>query len=307
METSQTKEALADASSTGGTRLALNALFMGAMGIALAPIFVRLSPVGPSATAFWRLALSLPALIAWMQLQERSAAAPRRPASRNDRLRLAAAGLFFAGDLAFWHWSIKLTSVANATLLANFAPIFVALGGWLFFRQRVSLGFAVGLAIALGGMMLLVGQSFSIDSQHLWGDLLGLITAAFYGGYILAVSELRREFSTATIMSWSGAVSTVVLLGVAMISGEDLFPAIPSGWLVLLGLALISHFGGQGLIAFALAKLPAAFSSVALLVQPMAAALFAWLILGEAMGANQALGGAIALGGITIARRASRL
>jgi len=290
-----------------GNRLALNALFMGAMGIAFAPIFVRLSQVGPSATAFWRLALALPALVLWMRAQEQGAAAPRRPASRNDHVRLLVAGLFFAGDLAFWHWSIKLTSVANATLLANFAPIFVALGGWLFFRQRVSLRFLAGLAIALGGMILLVGQSFSIDTQHLWGDLLGLVTAAFYGGYILAVAELRREFSTATIMSWSGAVSTVVLLGVAMLSGEGLLPLSATGWLVLLGLALISHFGGQSLIAFALAKLPAAFSSVGLLVQPVAAALLAWLILGEALGSNQALGGAIALVGIYIARKASRL
>jgi drug/metabolite transporter (DMT)-like permease len=285
----------------------LNALFMGAMGIAFAPIFVRLSQVGPSATAFWRLALALPALMLWMRIQERGAAAPRQPTSLSDRTRLAVAGLFFAGDLAFWHWSIKLTSVANATLLANFAPIFVAVGGWLFLRQRVSLRFLAGLALALAGMILLVGQSFSIDTQHLWGDLLGLITAAFYGGYILAVSELRRDFSTATIMSWSGAVSTVILLGVAILSGEALRPASATGWLVLLGLALISHFGGQSLIAFALAKLPAAFSSVALLVQPVAAALLAWLILGEALGANQALGGAIALGGIYIARRASRL
>jgi drug/metabolite transporter (DMT)-like permease len=84
-----------------------------------------------------------------------------------------------------------------------------------------------------------------------------------------------------------------------------LLPISAAGWLVLLGLAMISHFGGQSLIAFALAKLPAAFSSVGLLVQPVAAAVFAWLILGEVLSPWQALGGALALAGIFIARRAS--
>ena len=285
--------------------MALNALFLGALGIAFAPIFVRVSQVGPSATAFWRLALAWPALFLWMQVESRGQDAPRRPSSRTDYVRLIAAGLFFAGDLAIWHWSIRFTSVANATLLANFAPIFVAMGSWLFLRQKVSYKFVVGMGIALAGTVFMVGQSFRLSAQHLWGDVLGLVTAMFYAGYLLSVKELRGEFSTATIMTWSGIVSCLVLLPVALVTGEGLLPAGAEGWWVLLGLALISHFGGQSLIAFALAKLPATFSSVALLVQPIAAAVFAWLILSEMLNPWQALGGALALAGIFIARRAS--
>jgi drug/metabolite transporter (DMT)-like permease len=74
---------------------------------------------------------------------------------------------------------------------------------------------------------------------------------------------------------------------------------------VLLALALLSHVGGQSLIAYALAHLPAAFSSVSLLLQPVAAALLAWLILSEALGLLQGLGGAVVLAGIAIARRGS--
>jgi len=289
----------------GSTQLAFNALLLGALGIAFAPIFVRLSQVGPSATAFWRLALSLPVLFIWMQFQGLGAVTAKRPTTHSDRLRLAGAGLFFAGDLGVWHWSIKFTTVANATLLANFAPIFVALGSWLFFRQRVSLAFVLGMVTALAGTIFLVGQSFNINVQHLLGDALGLVTAVFYAGYILAVKELRKEFSTATIMTWSGAVSSAVLLLSTLLSGEGLLPFNAGGWLVLFGLALISHIGGQSLIAFALAKLPAAFSSVALLAQPVMATVFAWLILNEALGPWQAFGGALALAGILITRRAS--
>jgi drug/metabolite transporter (DMT)-like permease len=286
--------------------IALSALFGGAAGIAFAPIFVRLSEVGPTATAFWRLALALPAIWIWMRIEGRGLGAPRQPSSFADYRRLVVAGLFFAADLAVWHWSITLTSVANATLLANFAPIFVTLGAWLWFGQRFSGMFIVGMATALGGAMVLIGTSFHLSVRHLLGDLLGLVTAVFYAGYLLTVKELRGDFSSATILLWSGVASTAALLPVSLLSGEDLIAVTGGGWAVLIGLALVSQVAGQGLITYALAHLPAAFSSVGLLLQPAIAALLAWVILFEPLGVWQAFGGVIVLAGIVLARRGSR-
>lgn len=287
-------------------RIALIALLTGALGIAFAPIFVRLSELGPVATAFWRLGFSVPVLWLWMALEPKGAGRARRPSSLSDCGRLTAAGLFFAGDLAVWHWSIKYTSVANATLLANFAPIFVTLVSWLVFKERFTRTFVLGLALALGGAVVLMGRSLQLSPDHLFGDALGLLTAVFYGGYILSVGRLRAEFSTATIMTWSGVVTGAALLPLALLSGESLIASTATGWAVLLGLALVSHAGGQSLIAYALAHLPAAFSSVSLLLQPAAAAVLAWVLLGEPLGALQAVGAAIVLTGILLARRGSR-
>src|SRR3972149_1379480 len=111
-------------------RIALGALFGGAAGIAFAPIFVRLSELGPSATAFWRLALALPVLWLWMRIEGRGLGAPRQPSSFTDYPRLIVAGLFFFAGPSVWHWAITLTSVANAALLAHFPPLFVTLGAW---------------------------------------------------------------------------------------------------------------------------------------------------------------------------------
>lgn len=220
---------------------------------------------------------------------------------------LMLAGLFFTGDLAFWHWSINFTTVANATLLANFAPVFVAIAGYVLFGERFSRTFLIGMVAALVGACVLMGRSFTLSAAHLIGDALGLTTAVFYAAYIITVGQLRARFSTPTIMAWSGLFNCASLLPIAVISGENLIATSVHGWAILAGLALISHVGGQSMIAYALAHLPAAFSSVSLLLQPAVAAVLAWVLLGEALGPVQAVGAAMILTGIYLARRGTQL
>jgi drug/metabolite transporter (DMT)-like permease len=281
-------------------RPALPALLLGATCIALSPIFVRIADVGPTASAFWRVALAAPLLLALL------AFAPRARAARPDWKLLLAAGFAFAGDLGFWHWSIQFTSVANSTLLANLASLFVTLAAWLFWRQRPSALFVAGLAAALAGVGLLVHASLQFSASALLGDAFGVVTAVFYAGYILAVKDLRdRGVATLQVMAVTTTLTALFLLPAALVSGETLLPQSASGWLTLLGLAWISHCAGQGLIAYSLAHLPAAFSSVSLLFQPVMAALFAWLLLSEPLVPLQIAGGAVVLVGIYLARRGS--
>ena len=282
---------------------ALGALLAGATFIALSPIFVRLSEAGPTATAFWRVALAVPALWAlyWIKPRARS----RRYSGK--WLLLVAAALAFAGDLAFWHTSIQLTSVANSTLLANLASIFVTLAAWIFLRQRPTRTFLIGLAAALAGVALLVRTSVEFSPTGLAGDALAVVTAMFYAAYLLAVKGLRdRGEATLHLMAVTTTISAIVLLPIALATGEPMLAQSASGWWILVGLALVSHAAGQGLIAYALAHLPAAFSSVSLLFQPVMAALFAWLLLAEPLIAAQVAGAVVVLLGIYVARRGSR-
>lgn len=286
----------------GADARALLALSIGAVLIGLAPIFVRLADVGPIAAAFWRCALAWPVLA----LASRYEAAAARADSGATRGLLLGAGLFFAADLSLWHLGIGMTSVANATWLANLAPLFVAPAAWLLWRERVSSRFLLGLVLALVGTAILIGDGLRADRTRLTGDALSIAAAAFYAGYLLCVSKLRRRQSTLRILSWSSATVAVVLLPIAWLAGERILPSSPESWALLAGLALLSHVGGQGLIAYSMASLPAAFSAVGLLIQPLAAALFAWMLLQERFGWQQALGGAVILAGIWSCRMASR-
>lgn len=289
-------------------RLALPALVAGAVILGVSPILVRLADVGPTASAFHRVFLALPALFLWWALSRRrggASSSAREGTPGHDRRTvggLILAGLFFAGDLAFWHTSLWHTSVANATLLANFAPVFVALGAFVAFGVRFSRRFLVGMALALAGACLLFGRSFALGADRLFGDLLGLTTGMFFGLYLLTVGRMRARVATVTLMLASTAVTTVVLFPIALAAGGTLIPASARGWAVLFGLALLVHVGGQGLIAFALAHLPAAFSSVGLLIEPTVAALIAWGLFGEALAPLQLVGAAVILAGIMLCR-----
>lgn len=275
-------------------------LVAGAAAIAFAPIFVRLAETGPVATAFWRVFLALP--FAWLWFWRSS----RIGTPRGTSLRsLVVVGLFFAGDLGIWHVSIRLTSVANSTLLVNMAPIFVTIGGWFLFRERVTRLFLAGLALALIGAAILVRGGFSLSREALLGDSLALVAALCYAGYILSIKHARSTWSTPAIMAWGGLFTCLGLLPWVLVSGEQLVPSTPQGWLTLLGLAAICQLAGQSLITWAMAHLPASFSSVTLLTQPVLAAGLAWLILSEPVVAVQAAGGAAVLAGIYLARRAS--
>ena len=282
------------------TRLAVAGLLLGGVAIGGSPIFVRLSEVGPLATAFWRVFL---ALFPFFLMSRLAKDGDEQPSGLRDYALLMLPGVFLAIDLVAWHLSLHMTSVANATLLANLAPVFVTLGSWLLFGARITPVFLTGLALALIGIVVLKGGPQAIGGEQLAGDATAVTAAVFYAGYMLALGHLRSRCSAPRTLVWATLSATVCMLPIAIVFEGNLMPATLYGWAMLAGLAFITHAGGQGLFTYALAYLPTAFSALTLLLQPVVAALLAWALLSEPIGAMQAVGGLIILAGILIARR----
>jgi len=276
----------------------LAALFVGALAMGLSPIFVRLAQVGPFTSAFWRVALALPVLYAWMRLSERRRAIP----SQAFAPATICAGLAFTADLFFWHLSIVTTNIANATFFATTAPIWVILFGWLLFRRRTQAAVLVGLALCIVGGSALLTQSLRIGARTALGDLYGLITGVFFGLYFLAVEAARQRASAARVALEATIITTALLLLISLTLEHQLLPRSASGFAALIALAWISHAGGQGLLSVALGSLPATFSSLVIFLEAVAAACFAWVLLGEPVSLLQAGGGVAILAGIYVAR-----
>lgn len=283
------------------------ALIVGAIGIGFAPLWVRSSELGPFTTAAFRLLFACPALFLWRRWEQSRAAErgepPEAPYQRSDFLWMACAGLFFAGDMALWNWSLHLTSIANSTLITNLTPLFVMIGAWLLFKERVSRAYVLSLPLAFVGVFLLVRYERTFMPTHWKGDVISAIATLFYTGYLLSLRVLRQRHSASASMLGAGVVTCAALFLIAALSGEALWPRTPRGWLPLLALAFCSQVGGQGLIAYGFGHVTAAVGSLILLIQPVTAAALAWGFLGESMAPLQLLGGLLVLAGIAVAVR----
>ena len=279
---------------------ALIVLVFGAATIGFAPILVRLTETGPAAAGFWRLLFALPAL-AIMDVAVRR----RDPQSANGLGIGLVAGLLFAGDLAFWHYGVAMTSVANATVLSNLSPIVVAVMAWILFRDRPRPAFAMGVVMGIAGAC---GMALFADSEpgqsNFAGDAFAAATALWYGLYLLAVNVGRRTLPASTIMLYSTAAGAPILLSIALALGERVIPLTPAGWAACIGLGVV-HVLGQGAIAWALGRLSAPLASVCILVQPVVAAVAGAAIFSEMLNPAQIVSGVFALAGICVARIAS--
>jgi drug/metabolite transporter (DMT)-like permease len=277
---------------------ALAALIGGACVIGLAAILVRLAHAGPAATGFWRLVFALPLLALMARQASGGLGAPPRMALW--------AGLFFALDLGFWHYGIRYTSVANATVLTNLTPVVVTAFAWIFLRQRPGGLFLVAVAAAVGGASLMAyAKGGGAPLNQPLGDALSVTTALWYALYFLTMAEGRKSTGASQMMFWAGVTGVPLLLAAAVALGEPLTPATPSGWAALVGLGVM-HVTGQGAIAWAMGRLPTSTASVTVLVQPVVAAALGWVLFAEAIGPLQGLGAAVTLAGVVLAQWASR-
>lgn len=274
--------------------IAVLALVLGSVAMGASPIFVRLADVGPYASAFWRTFLALPFLWIWTRFEP-----PEGPALSRQILL---SGLFFTGDLFFWHLAILGTTVANATFLATTSPIYVAAGAWLVLRERFGLRTLTGLVCCFIGGFALLGDSYSFAPQRLQGDLFGLATAFFFGAYLLAMRAGRTRHGPARLAFASTGVSAGCLFAIAYALEPGLWPQSAGGLAAVLALAFVSQVAGHGLLVVALGTLPATFSSLVIFLEAVAAAAFGWIVFGESLGPAQALGGALILLGVALGR-----
>ncbi|MDF1825398.1 MAG: DMT family transporter [Verrucomicrobiales bacterium] len=286
-------------------------LILGALCIAFAPIFAVMSGrgddgVGMWDAAFWRVAIGAIALGLSFGVRRRRIL-PTKADFQSGHLWIWFPGLVFAFDFWAWHWSFEHTSVANSTLLANTAILWVTLFAWFVWKERITKLFVIGAGVAFTGMVVLMLSSTTREAptagNPVFGDFLSLLTAGFYAAYQLSMKRFRREHSAPVLMFWASLVGAIVLFPLAILHEDPFLPGSVEAWLPLLGLGVISHACGQGLIAYGLGGVPASLASVSLLVQPVATGLLGVWLLSQPLVSMQALGAVVVVIGLFFAIR----
>ena len=275
-------------------------LIIGAIAIAFSPIFVRFSDVDPIMTAFYRIFISLPFFLFFSSFNIIEKI--KFPQFNNSYVIFLVSGIFFALDLICWHWSIKLTTVSKATFLSNLAPIVVIIFSLIFLKERFSKFFYLAALLSMVGMLMLLGESFKFNKSQFIGDLLGVLTAVWYGSYIVTISQLRKKYNSTSIMFLSGIVTAIILLIVSILFEQSLIPQSLFTITIIFLLGFICQFMGQSFITYSLAYLSASLSSLCLLIQPIAATVLAYFFFQEKLTTIQFFGSALILMGIYIAR-----
>lgn len=277
-------------------RLGLWALIAANALLALGPLLVRLADSGPVASAFWRMAIALPliALLSITFTRQRPAFTP------GIIVIIAASGLLFAADLAAWHLGIVRTKAANATLFGNSASLIFPIYGFVVARAWPNRMQASALALAALGAGLLMGRSAELSPEHLVGDLLSLLAGVFYALYFIAIARARETLAPFPLLAASTLASAPPLLLLALALGE---PLLPTHWTPLVLLALGSQVIGQGLMVFALGRMSPLIIGLALMTQPVIAALTGWLAFSETLGALDIVGAVLVGAALVLVRQ----
>jgi drug/metabolite transporter (DMT)-like permease len=282
-------------------------LALGVFAIGWSAIFVRWSAVPGWTSAFWRMAIAQLVFVPWaLGARSRTRAGGAAPPLERAAVRAAIiAGVYFAADLALFNTAVMVSSAANATLLGTNAPIFVALGAWLLYRERPTRRFWLGFALSFLGMLAIVGHDMARHPRLGLGDAFAVLGAACYAGYLLYVRRSRASMDALTFSAISGVTAAATLLAICVVIGTPLYGFSTTSWLALLGLALVTQVVGHLSVAFSLGKLPVSVTSVALLGQAPITAILAVPLLGETLSALQILGGVLVLVGIYVVNRRS--
>lgn len=263
------------------------------------PVLVREAEVPAFASAFWRVMFALPVLWVWAFWEAKRSG---KKLSLQFSKTAILAGTLFAGDLAFWHLSILNTTMANATFLTGLAPVWVILFSNLLLKEKPPRNAFIGIVICMVGMGLLINASFRVDPDRLIGDIYGVVTSLFFGFYCIAIRSGTRNTNNSSLFLVSTIVTTVLLFVVTLVANDPFFPETNQGWAALASLGILTHAGGQGLLTVAIASLTAAFSSLVIFIEAVAAAFFGWLLFDEKMDFLQLIGCVLILVGIWISR-----
>ena len=257
---------------------------------------VRIGEAPGVAIAAWRLVLATAVLapFAWRQRQE------LRQLSRRDAALLVVVGLVLAAHFVAFIMGVQRTTVANAMLFFAINPVFTALAGWWFYRERVGLRLFGSIALGVAGVAVMGGADLALRADHLVGDGLALLSAVLFSLYFLLGRHLRKGLSnTLYVTSIYGIAAIPCLLALPLL-GHPVLAYDPKTWLCFVLMAAVPTLLGHSGMNHALRRIDASRVSTATLVEPLLGGLVAFWIWSEELGLATGLGYALIAGSVLV-------
>lgn len=272
-------------------------IVIGVISVSLSAIFVKLATADAGVIAFYRMLFSVLIMLPFFLREHRH---ELHMLSKKDWSFSAIAGIFLAFHFILWFESLNFTSVASSTVLVTMQPLFAFVGTYLFFKEKITGQTLVAGLIAICGSFLIGWGDFRVSGDALYGDMLALIACALITGYLLFGQDVRQRVSLMTYTMIVYSASTITLFFYVLIKGESFGPYSAENWLLFLLLAIVPNLLGHTLFNWAIAYVSTNVISIAILFEPVGAAILAYFIFSETISALQAIGATIILLGITL-------
>ena len=272
------------------------ALLISIVAVSTASILIRMSGAGPLAIAAYRLTF---ATLILLPFYVHSGGVGRLlRSSGREVLNLVGVGVVLALHFASWITSLSFTSVASSVIFVHVDPIFVAAISHFVFKERISRGTLLGIAVAFTGATIIAVGDSGLGEVSLYGDMLALVGAVMLGLYILSGRRIRQSYDLVSYVTPVYATSAFVLVLGSVATGTRLAPYPPREYLLFLAIAVVPMIFGHTVYNWALKYVEAPIVSISLLGEPVGATILAYIFLKEAPSTLTLLGGVITLLGI---------
>ncbi len=257
----------------------------------------------PMQVAFWRASLGAVLIVCTLTVVHRRAlrVAPR-DAPAFALFGVVSIALFYLSHI----WAVDLVGVSLAVTLLYTSPVWVALGSWLLFGERLRAQQVIALGIALLGC-LLVAQAYDAERLRVnaLGVVAGLTAGATYSGYTLFGRLVQHRYSPWTTVAWPVAIGAIVIGGVSASLGVLSAPP-PGVWGWLFYLAVGPTVGAMALYLLSLHYLSGELASVVAMAEPVIAVLLSMILLSERLELPQVLGGLLLLPAVLLLQAGGR-
>lgn len=272
-------------------------IIIGVISISFSAIFVKLANADSGVIAFYRMLFSV---IIMTPLFLKNHVHEIKLLGAKDWIFSSIAGIFLAFHFILWFESLNYTSVASSTVLVTMQPLFAFVGTYLFFQERISVQAILSGVIAIAGSVLISWGDFKVSGSALFGDVLALIACAFVTAYFLFGQDVRKRLSLITYTMVVYSISTVCLFIYILLKGESFGPYPFMTWVWFLLLAIVPNLLGHTLFNWSIKWVSTNVISVAVLFEPIGAAILASIIFGEELIATQIIGGIAVILGIML-------
>lgn len=272
-------------------------ILIGALGVSLSPIFIKLSNSEALTIAFYRMLITVIILTPFILFKN---IPELKTIEKKNLIRIMISGLFLGLHFSAWILSLKYTTVATATVLVNTSPIIILLITYFIFHEKIT-KLQVGAIITafLGSIILSFGDFIGGDHAII-GSLFAIVGAVFVSVYLLIGNKVRQNLSMTSYTYLTYLFAAITIFITNLFVGHHMLVTDSREYILFILMAVFPTLLGHSLFNWSLKYVTATYVSMAILTEPILASILAIFIFSEIPSILEIVGSIIIISSLVV-------